>query len=862
TLPRTHISTTDQIHRPTAGAFGTQHANLDTSAFIYTWNDKVIEIRYKRDFKLYDTFDLRKYNYEQKCNPLKPKDEGYLREIVRVTDCIVGTKCLLICTRTTKSEYRFLLYNIYERIAHTLPMSLDKLIPTINDVVFSEKILHSDDENQKLNQARTTASASYLIVIASAIGISLYRLLPPEEGFCSKFRVIEEHYQQLYTREPVSAVNVYVSSHQLHGTNDIPFIIAGGMRGLIEIFSYEFDLKIQQIQSIEPPVSLAPITHIISRPPHADNKGLIIVGHGGLDPALNDDFIEQIDPKPIIRFFKTSFGFGDRSCQEFEQSFEGRPDLNVIKGRIVAITSTADGIDYTLCVALESIYLEKDANDGPELAIFKIEGAQTISLICWENISALCNSLPVLDIDAPIRYARCEILLPDRTVFFDPNIKTQYEVPYDLKPSFTEWFDKAEFIKFTPYASITFNGIRSRRNQMDGELIFDMLLQFVNIDPESYPPLDIEALKTLFDEILKSNDIDMLRKHCLVYYLLKDWQAFSKRHQKYAARYLIPPNFLCLMDGYWALDHWQFAEAIRFLTEPTVTVDWDIKVMQVLLKHVGPYDALKYTNLNSTQEKSPENIEIYMEILLQCDICEALLFQRQHRTHADDLALFKKLLDFCFLPKPDADRLNTLLNTVMDENECAFLKKYCESDDQETRKHFLIMYNIHHGNIIESIKENELLRRQSEGGGSGTVSTHMRNKYIGSIMETLPPMQLKEISMEVDKALSSDKRINNLSVTKFIELDEMMKQETQIIHSPILSFQPSVRDSTQLSPERQRTTPPSNIDTPVLTDHSPFTSPQNDRTPVKQEPSSGKRKSRSITTPTPTRTIITRSMAK
>ncbi|CAG8591410.1 22173_t:CDS:2, partial [Racocetra persica] len=849
TLPRTQISTCDQIHRPTAGAFDTQHASLNTSAFVYTWSDKVIEIRYKRDFKLYDTFELRKFNYEQKCNPLRSRDEGYLREIVKVTDCIVGTKCLLICTRTTQSEYRFLLYDIYERITHILPMNLDKLIPTINDVVFSEEILHGDDEIQKLKQAGTTASVSYLIVIASAIGISLYRLLPPTKEFCSKFRVIEEHYQQLYTREPVSAVNVYISSHQFHGTNGIPFIIAGGMRGLIEIFSYDFDFKIQEIQSIEPPMSSAPVTHIISRPPHADYEGLIIVGHGGLDPTLNNDFIEQIDLKPMIRFFKTSFGIGHQSCQEFDQSFEGRPDSNVIKGRIISISSAADGIDYILCVALDSTYMEKDAKDGLELAMFKIESAQKISLLCWENISILCNLLPVLDIDAPIRYAKCEILLPNRTVLFDPNIKSQCEIFYDLKPLFTEWFDDAEFRKYTPYSTITFSAIRSRRNQLDGELIFDMLLRFVNIDPESYPPPDTEALKILFDEIFKSNDIDMLRKHCLVYYLLKDWQAFSKRYQKYATRYLIPPNFLCLMDGYWALDHCQFAEAIRFLTEPTVTVDWDIKVMQVLLKNVGPYDALKYANLNNIQESSPENIEIYMEILLHCDICEALLFQRQHRTHTEDFALFKKLLDFCFLPKPDADKLNILLNTVMDENERAILNKYCEIEDQETRKHFLIIYNIHHGNIVESIKENELLRRRGESIGSGTVSTHMRNKYIGSIMETLPPMQLKEISMEIDKALSRDERVNGIS-TPFIDVDETMMQETQAVHTSIFSFPPSIRDSTQLSPEKQRKTPPSNIDIPVLIDHSPFTSPQNDRIPVvKQEPSSGRRRSRAISTP-------------
>jgi Nuclear pore complex assembly len=70
-----------------------------------------------------------------------------------------------------------------------------------------------------------------------------------------------------------------------------------------------------------------------------------------------------------------------------------------------------------------------------------------------------------------------------------------------------------------------------------------------------YPPKNSNDLHKLYNAIQKC-DLDILRKHSLVYYLLLDWKNASQA--RYARRYLIPSQFQKLMDGYWAMDHGQY----------------------------------------------------------------------------------------------------------------------------------------------------------------------------------------------------------------------------------------------------------------------------------------------------------------
>ena len=72
---------------------------------------------------------------------------------------------------------------------------------------------------------------------------------------------------------------------------------------------------------------------------------------------------------------------------------------------------------------------------------------------------------------------------------------------------------------------------------------------------EAYPPKATTILRRFFEQILQSN-IDRLRQHSFVYYLLRDFD--EDRARKYAEKALIPEHFCKLMDGMWFLDHLEF----------------------------------------------------------------------------------------------------------------------------------------------------------------------------------------------------------------------------------------------------------------------------------------------------------------
>ncbi|CAG8524261.1 8477_t:CDS:2 [Diversispora eburnea] len=837
TLPRIPIDSSTSTEIPSiAGAFATQHSRSENSEFAYTYNRKVVKILDKIDFEVFSIFDIRKYNRE-----IKTRNDYLIKEIVKVTDCYIDNACLLLCTRDTNNDYRFILYDIYENKSYTLPVNLKKIGHTvIYDVMLSEQIVHTVKAGFELPN-------SFFLVLGTSIGISLYRLLAPTPQ-APYFKLVDECYQHLATKEPVSSVCLYKSNNVVEETQ---YLIAGGVRGLVEFFSYDFDRKLQFIQSLEVPESMAPVTHIVARPQRDSDKGLFFIGHGRL--LDHNDFLIRNDYKPLIRFIRISYTHDNLLCQEFKQRYEGRPGSNVSNGRIISMSASVDEMNHILCIGLESTYLERDANDGPELALFKIEDAERVDTICWKNIVSLCGHSSIYDIDAPKLLTKVDILLPDKIVSFDLSGQQQEgEEFYDPLPEFEEFFTESDFKKYNIYGNQIIGSIQQRRSQMNNELIFDLLLQFAKVDPSLYPPINMAGLRLLFNQIFNSA-VDRLRQHCLVYYLLKDWQgAANYRHQRYAARFLIPPNFLCLMDGYWALDHWLFAEAIRFLTEPSVSVDWDHKVMQVLVDHSSPRDALTYANLTqvdkilSDNPKKTENLVIHMEILMRCDILEAFDFQRKCRPQPIEgqpleLLLLRNLLDYCFYPNPNAERLTSLLNINMDKYEEEFTKKYCESHDLVECKIFWIYYTLHHGDIVESIKLNEILKRQGGGTESKIANSHLRNKYFAGLMEKLSPSQQKEISMEVDEITSKDTVV---MVEEMIDVN--INEEVTVLDEEMTnrSLEPINEKMTthQTSPNKEL---------PSLPNHSPFSTPQNERTPKTPEPPRSKRKGRSTNTDSP-----------
>lgn len=116
-------------------------------------------------------------------------------------------------------------------------------------------------------------------------------------------------------------------------------------------------------------------------------------------------------------------------------------------------------------------------------------------------------------------------------------------------PIFNDWFNPTAF----PYHQHVTESISEMRFEFNGQIFFDKLLDIIGVSAALYPPRTSGQWKNLFSAILEASDVDILRKHCLVYYLLKDLK--SDKHVSYAHHFDLTPSFRLLMDGLWALDH-------------------------------------------------------------------------------------------------------------------------------------------------------------------------------------------------------------------------------------------------------------------------------------------------------------------
>jgi hypothetical protein len=70
-----------------------------------------------------------------------------------------------------------------------------------------------------------------------------------------------------------------------------------------------------------------------------------------------------------------------------------------------------------------------------------------------------------------------------------------------------------------------------------------------------YPPRTNAQYELLVKNVLES-DLDLLKKHCVLYYIVHEGGDGGK-HLEYAEHFALPENFRCLMEGYWCIDHLQ-----------------------------------------------------------------------------------------------------------------------------------------------------------------------------------------------------------------------------------------------------------------------------------------------------------------
>ncbi|KAG5457021.1 MAG: nuclear pore complex assembly-domain-containing protein [Olpidium bornovanus] len=167
-------------------------------------------------------------------------------------------------------------------------------------------------------------------------------------------------------------------------------------------------------------------------------------------------------------------------------------------------------------------------------------------------------------------------------------------------------------------------------------------------------------LSNLIDTIYEATDRDILQRHCLVYYLLKDW---GMGGDEFATKFGIPRPYRMAMDGYWNMDHDQWEDAVRNLADPAVIPDLAFKILGTIhARCPSPQPAYLFFNLAKCHLLSPdqpqmlttENLELALDVLIRKDLAEGFFFARKYDEIGtlvegyEEKTLLNRLLVWCF----------------------------------------------------------------------------------------------------------------------------------------------------------------------------------------------------------------------
>ncbi|KAJ3127965.1 hypothetical protein HK098_005478 [Nowakowskiella sp. JEL0407] len=420
-------------------------------------------------------------------------------------------------------------------------------------------------------------------------------------------------------------------------------------------------------------------------------------------------------------------------------------------------------------------------NDNTRYAISVIALSAGKSRIVQEPIEmATEGSLQILD--AVSIGTELVVMFTDKIagydVTYDEGVKHLLEIP-----RFSDWFDDKSFGQVLQSNE---NIPKIRKEKVD-ELFIDFLLGFAGLDGQSkYPPDNTTQLSLLFADIMES-ELEILQKHCIIYYLLRDYSK-SKIYDLYGKTYFLPTNFRLLMDGYWNMDHGFTEIGVQQLTNTTVEPDFVDNIFMVLLVRKSYQSLLQI--LSTTQYASGLQIahgeakidehRIWIEMLLKNgDVMDAYLYQRKHVSDYKILVL-KRIFDACFMPGSDPKNIKKLLTLPYSSTEEQFLIQYCTMLDVIAAQDFLMMYYIHHSRFIDAIKTYE----KYFVGIKRDEKSAQRDAIVESVRMMLPDIVVmklhKNVNENISAQLDAENQLHPLSTSQVTKLqqDPIVYQKT------------------------------------------------------------------------------------
>ncbi|KAG0243954.1 hypothetical protein BGW41_000787 [Actinomortierella wolfii] len=388
-------------------------------------------------------------------------------------------------------------------------------------------------------------------------------------------------------------------------------------------------------------------------------------------------------------------------------------------------------------------------------------------------------------------------------------------------PESSHWIE--DDITATTYTESTRTKIEERRQQMGGKLFFDRLLEFIELPSKPgalYPPRNHAQAKNLWVNIYHNGQLELESRNCLAYYLLKDQT--TDVSADFLQQHWISPAFVHLMNGFWALDHFQFKNAVLYLSQPGLTIDWVEEVIRVLLELGSPRLARQLIMSAGLEFNTRSGMSLMMRVLLRSDIGEALNYQRQQRQKAmerrkarkeqaatttagssDDTEavvlneeqdedkdgfvlsqafyeeLFGQLLAFCFEGddssnrKPNKEAIHDLSRQTLSRYEEQALIRYGESHPANSQTRivcweFLAMYYVRHSCFLEAIGVHQRLLEDelNMAGNDDDIKSksEKRQEMIRQLKDMLPEPQIKLLEVQEEERLRH-KKTNGLKKT-------------------------------------------------------------------------------------------------
>ncbi|KAK0219952.1 nuclear pore complex assembly-domain-containing protein [Armillaria fumosa] len=328
------------------------------------------------------------------------------------------------------------------------------------------------------------------------------------------------------------------------------------------------------------------------------------------------------------------------------------------------------------------------------------------------------------------------------------------EIQY-LPQGYLSYFDVTD--ELFPWQDSVVQEIERRRAALNDMLLFDVLLSLGGIrQPDTfYPPRDVRSLERLLDAI-SASQYDILKKDCLVYFLLK-WHEDS-RETKFEQARSIPPQFCALSDAYWHLDAGlNVQRAVALLSDSRLNRDYASKILHALSLSEDPTTLiLKYVRTAKPPLTEPEDMKLYTLALADSNFFEAWQYQRSF-SESDEMRprLFNALLEWCITPSPRSAALSQLLGLPLSSFEQSILHTYALQPPLKLTPSAIAVLQdlicvrlIESGNYAEAIKMDRQF--SSISALKGHHITQERRKMIQEIYASLPQVERTVLDLELE----------------------------------------------------------------------------------------------------------------